>query len=188
MTTIVNSLDETLAQRLKQERQARGWSMADLAARSGVSKAMIAKIESGAASPTAALLGKLSGAFGLSLSLLLARAEGALGRHVRRKDQETWTDPETGYLRRTVSPPTARGAEIVEITLPPKARVAYPASAYAFQRRQILVLSGALTFVEGGAIHELGEGDLLELGEPADCAYENKAAEPCRYLVILVRI
>jgi transcriptional regulator with XRE-family HTH domain len=188
MSTIVNSLDETLAQRLKQERQARGWSMADLAARSGVSKAMIAKIESGAASPTAALLGKLSGAFGLSLSTLLARAEGAAARLIRRDQQQTWTDAESRYERRAVSPPGARGAEIVEVTLPPDARVAFPASSYAFLRHQILVLSGALRFTEGTTIHDLGEGDLLELGEPTGCAYENPDDRACRYLVILTRI
>lgn len=188
MDTIVKSIDETIALRVKRERLARDWSMADLAERSGVSKAMIAKIEACAASPTAALLGKLSGAFGLSLSTLLARAEGAAARHARRDEQQTWTDPETGYVRRAVSPPGARGAEVVEATLPPGARIAYPASAYAFLRHQIVALSGALRFTEGGVVHELAEGDSLELGEPADCSYENPADRPCRYLVILVRI
>ena len=56
-----------LAQRLKAEREARNWSLAELAERSGVSKAMISKIERDEVSPTAALLGRLSGAFGLSL-------------------------------------------------------------------------------------------------------------------------
>ncbi len=188
MDTIVKSLEETIALRVRRERLARDWSMADLAERSGVSKAMIAKIESCAASPTAALLGKLSGAFGLSLSTLLARAEGATARRVPRQEQQTWTDPETGYVRRAVTPPGARGAEIVEATLPPGTRVSFPASSYAFLRHQILVLSGALRFVEGGVVHELEQGDSLELGEPVDCSYENPSDRPCRYLVILVRI
>lgn len=161
--------------------------MADLAGRSGVSKAMIAKIESCAASPTAALLAKLSGAFQLSLSTLLAGAEGG-GRLTRRDEQPTWRDPETGYLRRAVSAPGARGAEIVEVELPPGARVKTPASSHAFLIHQILTFSGSLRFHEGETVHELRPGDWLELGAPVDCAYENAGDEPCRYLVILVRI
>ena len=53
---------EGLARRLRLEREARGWSLAELAARSGVSKAMISKIERDEVSPTAALLGRTSGA------------------------------------------------------------------------------------------------------------------------------
>src|SRR5436305_735088 len=83
MSTIVNDPTAPLAARIALEREARGWSLAALAAKSGVSKAMISKIERGEASPTATLLGRLSGAFGLTLSTLLARAEHAGGRLVR---------------------------------------------------------------------------------------------------------
>jgi transcriptional regulator with XRE-family HTH domain len=76
----------------------RGWSLTDLAQRSGVSRAMINKVERGEASPTASLLGRLSGAFGLTLSALLARTETTYaGRIVRAKDQLLWTDPASGY-------------------------------------------------------------------------------------------
>src|SRR5690242_20447124 len=91
-------LDASLAARLRAEREARGWSLSDLASRSGVSRAMISKIERGEASPTAALLGRLSGAFGLTLSTLLARAEGdasGIGRVLRASAQPLWRDPAT---------------------------------------------------------------------------------------------
>jgi transcriptional regulator with XRE-family HTH domain len=60
MSTIVTDVTGPLAARLKTEREARGWSVAELAERSGVSRAMISKVERAEASPTAALLGKLS--------------------------------------------------------------------------------------------------------------------------------
>ena len=50
---------KSLAKRVHIEREARGWSLADLAKRSGVSRAMISKVERGEASPTAALLGQI---------------------------------------------------------------------------------------------------------------------------------
>src|SRR5579864_9219617 len=104
MSTIVNDPTESLAARIALEREARGWSLAELAERSGVSKAMISKIERGEASPTATLLGRLSGAFGLTLSTLLARAEQSASRLIRTADQPQWQDPESGYVRRQVSP------------------------------------------------------------------------------------
>ena len=55
MSTIMDDTTPALAARLRLERDARGWSLGDLAQRSGVSKAMISKIERGEASPTAAL-------------------------------------------------------------------------------------------------------------------------------------
>jgi transcriptional regulator with XRE-family HTH domain len=176
-----------LAARLRTERDSRGWSVAELAERSGVSRAMISKVERAEASPTAALLGKLSGAFGLTLSALLARAEGASGRLARRAHQPQWSDPETHYRRRVVSPATGGPLEIVEVELPPGASVGFPAAAYTFRYHQILVLTGTLTLIEGAIEHTLGKGDCLELGPPAAVTYANRTARACVYLVQLVR-
>ena len=66
---MVDTADTRLGARLRLEREARGWSLSDLAARSGVSRAMINKVERGESSPTAALLGRLSGAFGTGYTI-----------------------------------------------------------------------------------------------------------------------
>ncbi|MEO5820077.1 MAG: XRE family transcriptional regulator [Vicinamibacteraceae bacterium] len=187
MSTIVPLATAALAARLKTERDARGWSVAELAERSGVSRAMISKVERAEASPTAALLGKLSGAFGLTLSALLARAEQAPGRLARRAEQPQWTDPDTRYRRRTVSPSTGGPLEIVEVDLPVGASTAFPAAAYTFRYHQILVLTGTLTLIEGDTRYTLGKGDCLELGPPAPVTYANRTKRPCTYLVMLVR-
>lgn len=189
-----DGLGPLLAARLKREREGRGWSIGDLAGESGVSRAMISKIERAQASPTAALLGRLSGAFGLTVSALLARAEadgaGAGGRVARAADQVVWTDPETGYLRRSLSPPGA-DPELVHIDLPPGATVPYPASAYAFLRGQcIWVLAGRLTIREDGEETLLHSGDCLalDLASARDRAFVNpSASQPARYVVSLAR-
>jgi transcriptional regulator with XRE-family HTH domain len=180
-----------LAARLRTEREARGWSIGDLAARSGVSRAMISKIERNEASPTAALLGRLSGAFGLTLSTLLARSESDAsgeGRLMRSARQPRWTDPATGYVRRAVSPPGAV-PELVQVELPPGARVDYPASAFTFLRGQcVWVLSGALDFIEGPTTHRLRRGDCLALGHAMACGFVNPSESAASlYLVALTR-
>lgn len=182
-----DDLDKRIASRIKAEREGRGWSLTDLAERSAVSRAMIHKIERGESSPTANLLGKLSGAFGLSMSTLMARAEGQPGRLVRHADQPVWTDPDTGYLRRHVSPRTDLPIDLVEVTLLAGTQVAMPASAYAFLRQLIWVLEGELVFHEGPVRHDMQAGDCLELGPPTECIFQNASAQPCRYAVMVLR-
>jgi len=182
-----DTLDRRIGARVRAERESRGWSLTDLAERAAVSRAMIHKVERGESSPTAQLLGKLSGAFGLSMSTLMARAEAQQGRLARKDDQPVWTDPETGYLRRHVSPRSDLPMDLVEITLPAATDVAMPASAYAFQRQLIWVLEGALVFIEGSERHDMRAGDCLELGPPSDCRFQNLSDSPCRYAVMVLR-
>lgn len=143
-----DDIDLRIGARVRAEREARGWSLSDLADRARVSRAMIHKVERGDSSPTANLLGKLSGAFGLSMSTLLARAEATGGQLVRKADQSVWTDPETGYVRRQVSPPSDMPLDLVEVSLPAGQEVSMPASAFAFLRQLIWVREGDLVFVE----------------------------------------
>src|SRR5918997_2582633 len=117
--------DAALAEAVRAARLAQGLSTAALAERSSVSRAMIAKIERAEAQPTAALLGRLSGALGMTLSELIARADHADSRVARAADQPTWTDPDTGYTRRALSPAAGGPLELVDVTLPARAEVAY---------------------------------------------------------------
>jgi transcriptional regulator with XRE-family HTH domain/quercetin dioxygenase-like cupin family protein len=209
MSTIVATMT-AFGERLRAERHARGWPIERLAAASGVSRAMISKIERGESSPTAVVLGKLSAALELSVSELLGpgetgagnRADGqpgaadgtrpiggqAPGGGVVRRAAGTpeWRDPDTGYLRRQVSTPRFPAA-VTEVTLPPGARVPYPAGAYAFIAQLVWVLSGQLTLTDGPAVHALAAGDTFELGEPRPREFRNDGTGSCRYLVVVTR-
>jgi transcriptional regulator with XRE-family HTH domain len=191
MSNIVSDeLDGRIAARLLAERTSRSWNLAQLAERSGVSRAMISKVERGESSPTAAVLGRLSAAFGLTMSQLLARAEqGAVRLLNREGEQERWRDPDTGFERRALTPPgSASPLELVWGELPPKARVDYPASAFTFiEDQQIVVTAGRLAFTQGAREYQLRAGDCLRLGPPADCRFENPGGAPCRYLVAVLR-
>ncbi len=148
---------------------------------------MISKIERGESSPTAVVLGKLSAALELSVSELLSpAAETRFGVVRRAAGTPQWRDPDTGYLRRQLSTPRFPAA-VTEVTLPPGARVPYPADAYAFIAQLVWVLEGQLTLADGPAEHVLGAGDTFELGEPKPRMFRNQGAEDCRYLVIVVR-
>jgi transcriptional regulator with XRE-family HTH domain len=179
-----------LARKIREEREARAWTLSDLAARSGVSRAMLSKIERGEASPTAGLLGRLSAAFGLTMSQLFARIEGQPGSQVARVDQQpVWQDPETGFVRRSLSPPGPVPLELVSAELPPGTEIAYPAASLNFiADQQLVVISGELTIVLGSAVHALGPGDCLRFGPPADVTFRNSGAARCRYVIALLRV
>ncbi len=187
MSTIMDDLIDGIAVRVRAEREARKWSMADLAGYSDVSKAMISKIERSESSPTMAVLGRLCGAFGLTLSTFLTRAEGNTGRLVRAGEQPSWLDPETGCVRTLISPDAGGPIEIVAVELPPGAEVLFPASIYAVFHQIVWVQCGQLTLVEGEKTHLLDVGDCLELGAASKCMFKNKTAEPCRYMVAASR-
>jgi len=188
MSETVNGFSARLAGRLKMERERRDWSLAELAHRSGVSKAMISRIERNEASPTAALLGRLSGAFGLTLSMLLGRLDETGERLRRASEQPVWTDPGSGYVRRQVSPAEAAPLELTEVRMPPGAKVAFPASSYAFIRQLIWVQEGALDLVEGGLHVRLDAGDCIAFGPPQDRELRNDGTVDCIYVATVARL
>lgn len=184
---MVAGLTASLAETVRVVRERHGLSVAALADRSGVSRAMISRIERGEAQPTAVLLARLSAAFDMTLSELIAAAEGDHRRLLRRAERRVWVDPGTGYTRRAVSPVAGGPLELAEIELPAGAVVAYPADSYRVAHQQILVLAGRLRVREGEEEHDLSAGDCLQFGAPSDRTFANPAIRPCRYLVALTR-
>jgi transcriptional regulator with XRE-family HTH domain len=189
MSTIGDAADveATLANRLRMEREARHWTLADFAARSGVSRAMLSKIERREASPTASVLGRLSAALGLTMSQLFARPEGN-GQLTRADRQPVWRDPETGFIRRSLTPPGVSPLELIWGELPPGAKIPYPGASYAFiADQQLVVIDGCLTIHHGRTVFEINPGDCLRFGPPQDVRFENTGPIMCRYIVSVLR-
>jgi transcriptional regulator with XRE-family HTH domain len=187
MDNLVDDSSSKLARRIQLEREARGWSLADLAEQSGVSKAAISKIERAEVSPTAVILVRLASAFDLTLAGLLVRAEGDAGRLARVADQAVWRDPDTGYVRRQVYSRPDHPLELVQVELPAGRQVEFPASAYARIRQAVWVTAGELVVHEGTERHALHAGDCLGFGDPAPVVIANQSTAPCAYIVAVVR-
>jgi transcriptional regulator with XRE-family HTH domain len=183
MSTIVTSL--AVGEAVREAREAAGLSVARLAKRSGVSRAMIAKIEREEAQPTAALLGRLSGGLGISLSALVARAERSGAPIARAADQPVWVDPATGYLRRALSPEPRERLELVEVELPPATAIGYPPEASLAPHQQVWLLEGELRVREDETEYRLAAGDCLSLAPGTAREYGTRSG--CRYLVVLAR-
>lgn len=182
-----DALDVRLAARVADLRVDRGWSLDDLAARTGVSRSTLSRLERGEISPTAALLGKLCTAYGWTMSRLLAEVEAAPPAVVRAADQALWQDPAAGFTRRSVSPPHAglRG-ELIESVLAPGADLTYDAPPVAGMEQHVWVLDGRLDLTDDRTPHRLDTGDCLRFRLWGPTRFQNPGPAPVRYAVFVV--
>jgi len=185
--SIIETLDTRIADRLRQLRAERGWSLDQLAQASGVSRASLSRLENAETSPTAAVLGKLCAAFGLTLSRLMAMVEEGFEPLLTPDAQPVWCDPETGLLRRSVSPPAgALTAELLECTLPAGRRIAYEAPPVAGLEHHLYLLEGRLDLSVGGTVHRLSAGDCLRYRLFGASNFETPPDAAARYLLAIV--
>src|SRR6201996_8161609 len=115
MDALVDSAEASIARRIRLERDARNWSLAELPEKSGVAKASISKIERGEVSPSAGILVRLATAFDRSRAGGLQRGEGEKPRLSLTDDQPCWRDPRTGYVRRQIFRPPSHPMEITRV-------------------------------------------------------------------------
>lgn len=178
-------IDALIATRLLALRQAKGLSLAELAELSGVSKAMISKVERAQSSPTAVLLGRLAAGLGVSLAQLLTEEKESPQRLRTKAAQEVWRDPEAGYLRRQVAERgTGSGVELVEVELPRSAQVGYPRWSGKPYRQCLWMLEGALQVDYGDERFELAPGDCLDFGVDRPLVFKALGRTACRYLLV----
>ncbi|MCE8000958.1 MAG: helix-turn-helix domain-containing protein [Rhodobiaceae bacterium] len=176
-----------LANRLSSLRHERGWSLDQLAKASGLSRASLSRLENAEVSPTADSLGKLCAAFGLPMSRLLMMVEDSFAAHVPFDAQPEWEDPETGFTRRSVSPPaTQLAAEVIEAHLPPGKTVSYAQPPKPGQEHHLIVLDGELTLSVDGVDHRLTAGDCLRYQLYGASRFDTPAQRGARYILVLV--
>ncbi|HZF74482.1 MAG TPA: XRE family transcriptional regulator [Acetobacteraceae bacterium] len=179
-------IERRLAERLGALRAERGLSLDELATRTGISRATLSRLERAETSPTAAMLGRLCAAYGWTLSRLMAAAEGEAPALMRRADQPAWSDPETGFRRRAVSPPgPGLRMEMLEGELPAGAAVAYDAAPVPGMEQHVLVLSGTLDFALGARSWRLLPGDCLRVRIEGPTRLAAGPRGPARYLIAI---
>ncbi len=184
--TGASSIDCRIAGRLATLRAQRGWTLEALAERTGISRATLSRLERRELSPTAAMLSVLCGQYGWTLSRLMVDAEQETPSVVRAKEQLTWQDPETAYIRRVLSPPHPElKGELVEVTLRPGSSVSYGASYLPGLEHHLWMLEGALSLEVSGKTFLLQKGDCIRyvLSGPSKFMCGKRRS---RYVVALV--
>jgi transcriptional regulator with XRE-family HTH domain len=183
-------INARIARRVRELRDAQGFSLDALAERSGVSRSNISLIERGQSSPTATVLDKLAAGLGVTLASLFedAKAPAAEPSPVARvADQPLWTDPASGYVRRNLSPAMRSPIQLVDVIFPAGRRVAYDAAVREVEtHQQVWMIDGVMELEVGGAQWRLDAGDCLAMRLAGPIVYRNPTRQPARYLVALV--
>lgn len=178
-----------IAQQVREIRLARGYTLDVLASRCQVSRSAISLIERGEASPTAVVLEKLANGLGVPLTQLFDSPPNTQSPQpmVRRTQQAEWKDPETGYIRRQVSPPNWKSPfQIIEIEFPAQSRVTYETSANSkVVLQQIWVIEGQIDIQLGEKIYALQEGDCLAMQLDQPIIYSNPSSKAARYILVV---
>jgi transcriptional regulator with XRE-family HTH domain len=186
MRELDDPLEARLAQRLADLRNAAGWSLDELAAQTGVSRATLSRLERGESSAGAGVLNRLCAAYGLTLSRLLAEVESAPVRLLRAAEQPQWQDAASGLTRHLRCPPLAGFAtELVEIHLTGGSAIDYDRPPVPGLEHHLLMHAGRLRLTLEGQAHELRAGDSLSYRVHGPSRFEALGASPARYLLAL---
>ncbi len=180
-------LTSRLAGRLETLRRSRGWTLAQLASQCGVSRATLSRLENGEVSPTADVLSRLCSVYEIPMSRLLMMVEDGFTPLVRMEAQKEWTDPDTGFTRRVVSPLSAPlQAEILECHLPPGTTLTYDTAPAKGQEHHLVLLDGALSLTIEGTAHALTPGDCLRYKLEGESVFQTGPDRGARYMLVLV--
>jgi len=176
-----------LGDELRRQRKTKGMSLDDLANASGVSRAMISKIERGQSSPSTSILSKLVDALDTSVARLLGQE---VKQHdvvlMRHEQQVVLVDPSTGFSRRCLSPILpGRSLDFVMAELPAKSDTGSLVAHTMAVEEYVYVLSGALTVTIGEARTVLNALDALYYRADAPHRFENEGRSTCKYLIVI---
>jgi transcriptional regulator with XRE-family HTH domain len=180
-------INARIAARVRGLRAELGLSLEALAAQCDVSRSMLSLIERGESSPTAVVLEKVATGLGVPLATLFEDSSAAVSPISRREERTPWRDPQSGYIRRNISPPNYPSPlQIVEVMLPAGARVAYETGAREPNiHQQVWVREGSIEITAGEATHALGEDDCLAMQLDAPVTFRNRTRKPARYVVVI---
>ena len=177
-----------LGAKLAAARAERGWSLAELARRAGVSTASVHKIEKSGMTPTIATLMKVAAALGTSVSSFIDEDVAAPAAIVvRGDDRARLYTSKTGIALDNVSGRYGRyrlaGAE---------ARVEPHANSGPDPMRHpgeelVYLLEGEMSFTVDGQVTRLGAGDSIHFRTDRPHRWANPTERPARALWFMVR-
>lgn len=177
---------EKLGVRVRELRRAKGLTLNDLAEFSGVSRAMISKVERGEKNPTLVVAANISEGLGVTLSQLVGieeRREVVVVPHDRRMIMR---DPETGFERQLLSPTFGnRSVEFIRNVIPEGSTSGeFPPHKRGVQE-YVVVERGRCAAILDGEKHVLEEGDAVYFEADVTHRFDNLGEGECSYYLVI---
>jgi transcriptional regulator with XRE-family HTH domain len=175
-----------LGERVRQLRRGLGLTLEGLAERSGVSRAMISKLERGEKNPTLVVAAKLAEGLGVTLSQLAGMEERREVVVIPRERRMVMRDPETGFERQLLSPNAVGiGVEFIRNKIPEGSNSGeFPPHRKGVEE-QIVVEQGTLEATLAGEKYLLGEGDAIYFEADVPHRFDNAGEGECTYYLVI---
>jgi transcriptional regulator with XRE-family HTH domain len=169
-------------------RAERGWSLQQLADRSGLSPAAIHKIEKSGMTPTIASLMKLAAALGKTVAYFIDEAEPLRPvTHIHAGERQRLYTSKKGLVLENISgrygPFFVAGAEA---HVEPRADSGPEPMTHPGEEL-VIILEGSMHFVVGGEAYELETGDSLHFRTTLPHSWANPDDEPARAIWLTIR-
>ena len=175
----------SLGARIRLERQRRRLSLAELAARAGVSRSMLSEVERGGKAPTVLVLDRIATGLDTSIARLLDDERATRVIVLRRGEQRAAVDP-SGWERRILSP-VLPGVEfeLMRTTIPPGVDAGEFAPHAPGSREYLAMERGTLRLTIDGTVHTLSAGDSIYYAGDCRHAFANAGRETCVYYLAM---
>jgi transcriptional regulator with XRE-family HTH domain len=183
MTAAVVAVNERIGACVRQHRTAHGWTLDDLADRSGVSRRMLITIEHGEGNPSIATLLRISDALGVGLPVLVdVERPHTVTVTAAGQAPVLWRGPRGGQALLVAGTEPPDVVELWDWTLQPGEE--HATEAHSTGTRELLyVLAGQVDLRVGDRTEQLGVGDSVSFSGDVPHGYATPAdaVTPARF-------
>jgi transcriptional regulator with XRE-family HTH domain len=182
-----HDLAQEFGRRVRTLRDRSELTLEELASRSGVSRAMLSKVERGEKSPTIGVAKRIAHALDSTLSFLTGGMEDRQAVVVVRHDERhVFRDSETGFERHLLSP-TMVGSrvELLQHWLPAGVSTGMMPAYRSGTEKHVAVAQGELIVTLPGQEIHLAEGDALFFEAKVEHAFTNRSKKNCSYYLVI---
>ena len=176
-----------IARNARELRGGRGWTLDQLAARSGVSKGMLVQIEQARTNPSIATLCRVADAFGVTLAQLVELDDGATVRVVDPSEVvRLWTGLDGSGGDLLVGTDRSEHVELWRWHLAPGDR--HDSEGHIDGTRELLaVIAGTLTLEVGDETHQVAHGGAVLFEATHAHSYVNAHKRPLDLVLVVVQ-
>lgn len=175
--------------RVKRLRTQAGLTLEEFATQSGVSRAMLSKVERGEKSPTLAIIVRIAKGLNVSMSALMgAEPDLAQVSVIRKANRLAFRDAETGFERHNLSPTHLdNDLEFLLHRIPPGESSGELPPYKVPTEKYLVVHEGQLTVQTGEANYVLETGDSFYFDVRDSYRFINAGKTPCAYYLVIRR-
>ncbi|HEY6697529.1 MAG TPA: XRE family transcriptional regulator [Acidimicrobiales bacterium] len=176
-----------VARNTRRLRTERGWSLDQLASRSGVSKGMLVHVEGARTNPSLGTMCKIAETLGVSLAALVELHDAPVVRVVEPAETaRLWTGLEGSSADLLVGSDERDHTELWRWTLSPGDRHASEAHVDG-TREMVHVVDGTLTLEVDGVAHTVAAGGAALFHADRPHAYGNDRKRPVRFVMLVLQ-